>query len=245
MTRWLIELAGDPMDTEEFPNWFPDGDVFAVVHGGKHYLTGNRFEDFEDGGTVRAEAAEILKGMSATISLLWPKLVPPVVGNVIRQHDDGRRDIYFFPETGHYRNKIYPPTVTQEGIDTPQMPTQAQRILLAAQTSSHLKEALVVWADRNRSWARLYRVLESIERHLGTSASKAGFCSANEAERFTRSANSSDVAGVDARHASGKFEPPKHPMTLPEAEEFVRSVFEKILLQMVKSDATPKSSASD
>lgn len=223
MTRWLIELVGEQLDTEEYPRWFPDGDVFAVEVDGKHYLTGSAFDTFEDGGPVRAAAVDALKGMSATISLLWPSLIPPVVGSVLREHPGGRRDVWVFPEGCHIRSKCGAAIATG-GVPSAPSKTQAQELLHAGQTSPHLREALDVWADKYRSWGRLHRVLEEIERHLGKPVNQAGFCSANERERFTRSANCSEVAGIDARHASGKYEPPPQPMILSEAEEFVRKM---------------------
>jgi hypothetical protein len=230
MTRWLIELVGERLDTEEFPYWFPDGDVCAVELDGKHYLTGSVFDKFDDGGPVRAAAAEALKGMSATISLLWPTFIPPEVGGVLREHNDGRRDIWLFAEGGLYRSKVRGVAIVIGGI-TPAEPqkTQAQELLRAGQASSHLREALEVWSDKYRSWGRLHRVLEEIERHLGKQVNQADFCSANERERFTRSANCSEVAGIDARHASGKFDPPPQPMSLQEAEGFIRQMLDKAL----------------
>ena len=229
MPRWLIQLVGDPADTEEFPRWFPDGDVYAIEQDGKHYLTGVQFERFEDGGAVRAEAAEALKGMSAAISLLWSLFIPPEVGGVYREHEDGRRDTWLFPNGITLRAKLGTPTLTCDGIEVKPSKTQAQELLLAAQASSHLQEAMRVWSDKYRSWGRLHRVLEEVERHLGQPVSSTGFCSAKERDRFTQSANCSEVAGIDARHASGKFQPPKRPMTLDEAERFVRKMLDTAL----------------
>ncbi len=227
MMRWLIELVGERLDTEEFPYWFPDGEVCAVEVDGKHYLTGSAFDQFDDGGPVRAAAADALKGMSATISLLWPALAPPRVGCVLREHDDGSRGAWVFAEIAPCRAKWHGAVIAVGGAALQK--TQAQDLLRAGQASSHLREALEVWSDRYRSWGRLHRVLEEIERHLGQQVNRADFCSANERERFTRSSNSSEVAGIDARHASGRYAPPDRPMTLEEAEEFIRQMLDKTL----------------
>lgn len=42
--------------------------------------------------------------------------------------------------------------------------------------------------------------------------------------RFASSANNARVAGVDSRHADGKYEPPNAPMTIDEATAFIRDL---------------------
>ena len=31
--QWFVEIHGKAFDTEEFPFWFPDGEIFAVQEG--------------------------------------------------------------------------------------------------------------------------------------------------------------------------------------------------------------------
>jgi hypothetical protein len=93
---------------------------------------------------------------------------------------------------------------------------------------------MLLWAFPDPAWWLLYRVVEDIETHLnerrlGTSVSKAGYCSDNERERFRRSANSAEASGLGARHAAGKWEPPKNPMPLEEAKTFVKALLEQAL----------------
>jgi hypothetical protein len=71
--------------------------------------------------------------------------------------------------------------------------------------------------------------MEEIEQPLGKHVDAAGLCAANERERFTRTANTAEVSGPDARHATGKFAVPNNPMSLPEATEFVRQMLLSVL----------------
>jgi hypothetical protein len=210
------------MDLEELPRYFPDGDVYAIEENGKFYLLGSALESLADAEAIRAEAARRLDLFAAAISLLWTSMRKPRLGNVIREEDGKRRIFIEVEDTVSSRSKVSA-TISGSPVQ-PVQKTQAQEILARADKSPHLKEALQVWADPLRSWPRLYRVLEELERHLGQSVDKAGFCSNNEKERFTRSANSAHVSGIDARHAGGKFQPPANPMTLREATDFVRKM---------------------
>ncbi len=102
-------------------------------------------------------------------------------------------------------------------------------MLSAARKSAHLHEAIKVWADPIRTWGRLYRVVEEMNKHFGQPVNKAGLCTEGELKRLTHTANTAEAAGVDARHASKSFDYPKNPMTLEEATSFVSSLLENAL----------------
>lgn len=82
----------------------------------------------------------------------------------------------------------------------------------------------MLWGMPNRTWGRLYRILEEIERHLGAKVHLKNLCTLKERGRFASSANNARVAGVDSRHADGKYEPPNAPMTIDEATAFIRDL---------------------
>ena len=222
MARWLVRLSGERMDLEEFPRWFPDGDVYAIEENAAFFLVGPALEGLPDAEAVLREALRVLDGFTAIISLLWPSLRKPVASHVFRETDEGTRNAFVFL-TGSVsaRSKVHAPSVSLGAPLQPPQPTRAQELLKRARGSQHLEAALSLWADPIRSWSRLYRILEDIEQHLGKRVDAAGFCSARQRERFTRTANTAEVSGADARHAAGKFTPPVNPMRLSEAAEFI------------------------
>jgi hypothetical protein len=107
--------------------------------------------------------------------------------------------------------------------------TDAQRLLDASRTTAHLRTAILLWAFPDRGWWLPYRVVEDIEMHLGTSVAKAGYCTRKERERFRHSANSAKASGLGARHAVGKQDPPKNPMSLDQATTLVKGLLESAL----------------
>ena len=93
-----------------------------------------------------------------------------------------------------------------------------------AEGRAHLGMALTLWSEPERSWTRLYSILEEVEMDLGMEVDKAGLCETSERRIFRRSANSAEVAGLDARHATGKFEAPHNPMSISDGTEFIRTI---------------------
>ena len=243
MARWLVQLEGDPFDLEEFPYWFPDGDVYAIAENGTVYITGPAIEALKDSSQVREAALQAVDEFSAVIALLWSSLQRPSVGHVYRDGDDGKRQTFAFGSaTATARCKVRA-TGTVDGVRQERRePTQAQRLLAGSRVNHHLQVAVSLWADPLHTWPRLYRILEEIEMYLKQTVAKAGLCSDNQRERFTRSANTAEIAGKDARHSLGKFVPPPNPMDLAEATSFVAGLLQPALLRAA-SEPGPASDA--
>lgn len=230
MSRWLIELKGDRLDVEEFPKWFPRGDIYAIEEGGNVYLVGSALDGMKEPDAVLAKVQEALDEFSAVISLLWNGFTKPQIGQVLLEDSSGKRSAYLFM-TGIAagRSKASGVLVDAGAMAAAPKTTQAQDMLAAAKESPHLYEAIKVWADPIRTWGRLYRVMEEIKKHCGQPINKVGLCTEGELKRFTQTANTAEAAGLDARHASKSFDLPKDPMSLDEAESFISSLLEKAL----------------
>jgi hypothetical protein len=71
MARWLVQLSGDHMDLEEFPRWFPDGEVSAIEENGAFFLVGRAFEALPNAEAVLGEAVRTLDLFTAVLSLMW------------------------------------------------------------------------------------------------------------------------------------------------------------------------------
>lgn len=230
MARWLIRLCGDHFDLEEFPRWFPDGDVFSFEENDCVYLAGPVFESHEEFSSIYDMAPQVIDELSAVISLLCPGHRRPVDFEVLKETDDGKRARYNPASTViTFRSKVKSATVVDGKSLEDLSIMQGQELLSAAINNYHLRTALALWGDPLKTWARLYRILEEVERHLGKKVNKSGLCSCKQRERFTHSANCAEVAGKDARHAAGKFNVPDDPMSLKEAENFISSILIKTL----------------
>src|SRR5688572_32513 len=127
MARWLVQLSGERMDLEEFPRWFPDGDVYAVEENGAFFLVGPMLEGLPDAQAVLNEAVRVLDGFAAVISLLWPSLKKPTASHVFRETDEGKRNAYvFLTGAASARAKVHAVGVSVGGPLHPPQRTRAQ-----------------------------------------------------------------------------------------------------------------------
>lgn len=225
----MVTLDGEAADLEEFPRHFPAGTMYAVREDDSFYVLGEALERLGSASEVRDAAQAFVDEASAVISLLWPAFHKPRVGGVLRDHGGGKRDTYVLVSTGEARLRFSVVGVLVGGTPSPPTPV-AIRILEAAKSDQNLHRALHLWSDRPRSWHRLYVVIEELQHFVGGSLPSAGYCSEAELRRFTHTANNAEAAGLDARHAfNPNQQPPKKPMTLGEAESFVRTTLDAVL----------------
>lgn len=238
MSRWRAQLDGELFDLEEFPRWFPRGNVFATREESGFYLQGPALDECRSDEEVLQRARASVEQFFSVISVLVPNLKVPTVELLICEEADGTlRKLQYAEAHCEARSKV---SGFSAGYD-PDAETLAQQMLEGASSNVHLGAALNIWAAPNRNWPRLFTVLEEIERARGEKQVNPDFCSDNERERFIRTANV--AAGIDRRHAHGKHIPPKNPMTFAEGLDFVRRMLDRSLREVIST--LPRNTSSD
>jgi hypothetical protein len=185
---------------------------------------------------VQGEAEQRLKRLTAVVSMKAPPFALPKVKTIWRDDATGRMG---YANLGaklsgngglHARISVQGATPESEGE------TDVQRILGVLENLGdlHLNTALELRVLKP-SWGLLYRVLEEVEAHLTQGVVEAGLSSRAQRTRFTRTANSAEMAGDGARHAQGKFDLPSDPMTLDEAVEWVDAILVAVFRRLVDS----------
>jgi hypothetical protein len=72
------------------------------------------------------------------------------------------------------------------------------------------------------SWWELYKALEVVQNNVGEIP--RAWASKAKVRLFERTANHQLAAGLDARHATSKKDPPPKPMPLDDARQLIRRV---------------------
>ena len=224
MHRYFIELVGEPWLLAEYVYWFPgNDDAYFIVKDDQRLLTGPAFASIDDFQEVSLLGNTVLDQMHAALAIMHPGLERPRLGIPHRIEADGTET--WGDNVGSLCAMI-PGRIRElpSDLSTIPTPTTAQRMRCAANSNRNLDLALTIFFLPRTTWPQLYRCLEEIESFLAMKASTAGMCSEADRERFTRTANTAEAAGHDARHGLGKFTPPRRPMTLEEATLFIRSL---------------------
>jgi hypothetical protein len=225
---WSVELVGRTSDLADFTRWFPEEPAKVVANGDKFFLKGKLFEGLMGHEDVRRVAEERLNLMCAAIKLECAGLsLRPSAGAIYRIDDSSARHAFAPGLNLTVRTRLE----VRAFADVSKRPTATQKRVEAAMRNESLRTAMILWADGNRTWPRLYRILEEIEHALGRRmVHKAGLTSKAQLERFKQSSGSPEVAGADSRHGPKGCAPPKNPMSIKEAEAFIASLLDRVLL---------------
>lgn len=246
--KWLVRIAPDEpgvkykrpgvlhdgkdedFELEDYPRWFPDGDIFAIKKpDGYYYLCGPELDNLPTPQEAQARAATVLARFFAIGSILWNGLRKPKTNGVYELMPDGSLQLHsLFSGTLISRGK------TAAALSDSPGPTDAQKIYTGvAKSTQHLQEALEYWATGERSWFMMYKVLEAVGHHLYGVPDKMKILDDNAMERFKRSADNAKVSGMHARHAERGFAPLNNPMTLEEGEQYIHGLLDRVLRQLV------------
>jgi hypothetical protein len=240
--RWKVQLTGDELDLEELPVLFASGDPTIIKDGHAYYLVSSAFERLNDADDVRRAATEfieIINGLSRTIQ---PEYQPSAVDTVVREGEDGPKQILAFSSAKvTARAKLKFRVTRGNGTQDPD-PNEGRLTgqFLVARQYEPIQRALAFVNRKELTWNDLYRAAEVVQEDVGGQMYNMGWISEKVFSRFTGTANSFSVLGRDARHGRDRTQPPPNPMPFEEA----RALVFRLLAQWIESKSKTGSSTS-
>jgi hypothetical protein len=106
--------------------------------------------------------------------------------------------------------------------------TEDQVALELARDNEPLRRALVIYGSLEHTWVNLYKVLDAMrDGNGGLSGLKAkNFVPPEDIDKFKATANSYNAIGLESRHGTTETGIPEAWMTLEEAQEMFRKLFQ-------------------
>jgi len=236
--RWRVRLKGEAPDLEDLVELITSPAIRVVKDGGDFFLESATFERLDGTIEVLEEAQRLLPRLNGAGKLKRRGFRDvDVDGHLVEFRAGGGearelavggitprgRVVHAVarPATVETRARVPAPTILVDGQPMSPKPgtLETNRWLELAERDPDVAEALAAF-NRPHDWVNLYRVLEIIEGRADIVG--AGWASANEVDRFSRTANHPRAAGPNARHARSSVEPPPRPMTPEEGVELIR-----------------------
>lgn len=234
MTERLVRLKGHQFDLEELTEHFTSDELnVRRDEDGHFYLRSSDFTPMTDSGDVEERGRQLVGYINGAAKLSFgPGYRAVEFDAAARIEEDGQR----YHSVGSSitissRSRVSgKPTViradgTVEG-DVPQRLDDAESLVDLADRNKKVADALRFYVRGD--WANLYKAWEVVCDFAGGTHAVVNndWADDDERRRFTGTAQSREELGDEARHASERFKAPQNPMTLDEAQGFVRSVIQ-------------------
>lgn len=232
MAEWRVRLHGEDIDLSSLVSALTDPGLQVLEDHGEHYLRGTALEGFTEAEKVLAYVDDVLPVINGAAKVHFGDGEPVRSDTVYRVHDDGRRDAFVvLSGVIKARSRVTGvASVVGRSASPPPQPgaTIASRVEVARR-HREVDLALRLFAAES-NWFNLYRVWEIIKRdvHLAQIESQ-GWCTRDQHERFTFSANEFRASGIHARHAdrSPTKKPDPAPITMQEGHDFIRALLDR------------------
>jgi hypothetical protein len=231
LPKWLVRLKGERLDLQDLPKLFCSSEIRVVEENGLFYLESTEFNSLSSVEDVHKRGKELIQLINRVVKFLRDNFQDISEDGIIKVEDNSKRSNYIFLQaTITVRSNFWAQAkvISADGaekVDT--QPNIFESLLQKTQKYPDVADALKFY--KKGSWVSLYKVLEIIEDNVGgiDQIIKNGWTTKNKIRRFKHTAQSKDIIGDDARHASKKIKSPDKTMTLSEAKPFIKSILSR------------------
>lgn len=239
--RWLVEVRDIVADERLFTDLLSRLNLTLHQEDSKTYLTGDEFERLSTSAEVWEQAKRLRDVVTEVNNGIPGANISFKLGDIQEQREDGSQGTYVLLTP---TSIVSTTAVGVCGVTVIPMReiTEEERVRLEAERKEHeyqekfdLISSRVVSAyqdkrarkvqhflEQDLTAGSMYKIYELIRDDLGEKLNS--LASDKQWTRFTRSVNHQEVFGDDARHATLKAEPPTNPMSLGEAQDFIKKV---------------------
>lgn len=224
--KWLVRLEGHAFDLEELQEQLESEEISIQKRNDNYYLSSSYFTDLPRPDDVLSTARCLIELMNGAAKIFVNGYEPvSPTGEIIEVADsEERRHVILLADTGHFRikGKAVRLVISSDGRDIEgKKPTEIIDLLRKAISNPRIADVLH-FQSLEQTWSNLYKVYELVRDDIGTKNVEK-IVEQDRITRFTGTAQSRDLIGDYARHASGKYKGPgKLPeMTLSEAKQLI------------------------
>lgn len=228
--KWLVLLEGREFYLCYLSKLLDSPELRVIEDHGSYYLSSSHFDAMLDDDDVYFCAKVHLQSIKEVATVCFGEIVYIKSNVVVKIDEDGKRHRY----VGISSN-----INCGEGADMSincgqeehfvQESIKFKNWMTLQKQSDKVVKVLHILNSYEHNWVNLYKVYEIIEGEVGSKITKDGWASKEKIKSFTRTTQSPGAIGDDARHGIDRCDPPKNPMSLPEAQSLIISIVRKWL----------------
>lgn len=231
MTDWSVELLGERHVLDALRLAFNSSPLivsFDESHG-RYFLVLPSLSNVTDVNEVRLVAETAVASFAGALFFDGRTLLEPLrVGAVHSVDENGHKQVYVTCSSGiRLTAAAHVAILDSDGNVIPELHKDRRLShlqLLIAKNENIAKVSRLAQEPDFGTWVGLYRVFEVIFQDAVGTQGLRDWVSRRSTIRFCRSANHPLVAGDAARHGHSDEEPPPQPMTLLEAQAWLKGL---------------------
>lgn len=226
----LIQLTGETLDLEEIKRSLRTSDWKIIKETDGYYLTSDFLTAINDHKEIESKAKQFIDILNGAINLFYGNHKRIETGSIIQIDENGKKS-KFVSMTGSIKNRtrVYGNLTNKD--DLIEKPTTIELWLNKAEKNESVRDVLHFFNEI--SWWNLYKIFEIIRDDVGEQKELYKFLEKNDLSHFTQAAQSRELLGDKARHASKKYKPPKTFLTLDKANELVKNLFNNWIISKI------------
>jgi len=239
MSPWRIRLEGTEECLSSLPRFLPSSCIVSMEDG-ETYLDSPLFVNSMEAKALMEIGGQLLDAANLLAILRIPQWTAVRCDAASRLREDGsvlNVKLLSAKITASATLTASPTVIRADGsIDAPpQSPSHHDEADLVTENRS-LRTALLLL--RTGSWVSLYSAYEIVRDAVGGERSlrQLNWVSGSLLTRFTRTAQSPTVLGIEARHGVEVGSPPSDPMHLPKAKRLVADLICRWIELLMEAD---------
>jgi hypothetical protein len=226
---WWLTLVGHDFDLERLARMFPDPPLVVRAAEGKYWLSvpAPSTSTADEARAAGLRLAELMNG-AASLLELGHQPVKAAADLLLVAPGEPRHYSFLLADGVQVRAEVGVPTLIMGGVPVAPPRSPAPDWVALAQRNDDVNLALRLLHGEAGRWAQLHKIYEVVVfRAAGGQPSKVaklGWGTEDDCTNFNDTACSFQVLGMAARHTREEKKPPKKPMTLEQAEAFIRNL---------------------
>jgi hypothetical protein len=226
MKRTLIQLVGDQLDIEILQSQLRTIDWKIIKETDGYYLTSEFLCLSENVSEIVSKGKQIIDLLNGALSLHHRNHKRINTDSIVQIDEKGNRSVsVIIDKIIEVRLRVNPVVIRNGVIIEEENPSQIEDWIAIAQKHESVRDVLHFFAEI--TWWNLYKIYEIINDDIGGKNRIYKLGSKSKIRLFTQAAQSRELLGDHARHASKKKYPaPKTSMTIEEAYNLIKSLFE-------------------
>ena len=220
MKKVLAELIGDKLDIEDLQSGLSSINWTITKDEDKYYLNSELLDELSDNREIVSKAGEFLDIINGGANVLYSNHERVKVGNLKIIKDNGANHVLI---TGTARiklkSRLRETLTTNTENDQPIIETWLDK----SQTNQDIRDVLHFFNEI--TWWNLYKIFEIIRDDAGGQKGLYKLADRNELKHFSQAAQSRELLGDKARHASKKYKAPLVDLTIDQGTDIIARLF--------------------